>query len=106
MCLIRSCKIADPKIAILTYDLVLHCPLGYRGNQESSPKNPHLKVMRRGFMERRQLSLNVMDLHSLMLEKFVRDKVQRSSLLSEKLSRINEKVDNILLSLVTIASTR
>jgi len=47
-----------------------------------------------------------MDLHSLMLEKFVRDKVQRSSLLSEKLSRINEKVDNILVSLVTIASTR
>jgi len=47
-----------------------------------------------------------MDLHSLMLEKFVRDKVQRSSLLSEKLSRINEKVDNILLSLVTIAATR
>jgi len=47
-----------------------------------------------------------MDLHSLMLEKFVRDKVQRRSILSEKLSRIHEKVENLQVSLESVASTR
>ena len=47
-----------------------------------------------------------MDLHSLMLEKYMREKVNRRTLLCERLSKINQKIDNIRVKLISTATTR
>lgn len=78
-------------------------------SQEASIKSSSRPISKQKDVRRKipvSQKSSTMDLHSLMLEKYMREKVNRRTLLCERLSKINQDIDNIRVRLISSATTR
>ena len=78
-------------------------------SQEASIKSSSRPISKQKDVRRKipvSQKSSTMDLHSLMLEKYMREKVNRRTLLCERLSKINQDIDNIRVKLISSATTR